>query len=531
MASAFCQVSIAQEGPNRPRPQPPGTPLPPPPPPEQPGPNNVEQRLQTIIAQQNLQAIDPSSVNVLPATDAKVQLGKKLFFTKNLGGEQSVACASCHHPSLGGGDDISLSVGISAVNAIDLPAEDLLGHGRFNGDNLYPVVPRNAPTIFNIALYQRGLFWDSRVERLRNGAIVTPDSAVDANGRRAPDSNLSANTTLANAQARFPVTSVEEMRGDFAQGQNNQSLRTALVDRLNNDIANISSTWPQEFSQVFGDQQVTTDRVFDAIGEYERSMLFVNNPWSRYLAGDSNALTDDQKIGAVLFFTPSQQNGAGCSACHNGANFTDSRHHLVAFPQIGIGKGNVSQTATSQDFGRENVSNNSNDKFHFRTPSLLNVAATAPYGHTGAYQSLEEAIAHYNNPRQAIDRLFAARNQQPFVDGEAPYCQLPQIQALMTKHNIICEEVFSDSYANSIEVAQYLQAAVANQVPASAPLRARINLSPIQIQQVASFLHALTDPCVESRSCLAPWTLDDNDVATFPDDHALEAVDANGQAL
>lgn len=529
---------FAQEGPRRPPPQqPPGQPQPQPPgqpqPPSrtEPTDENIDEQLQNIISQQNILPIELSNIDVLPVSDQKVQLGKKLFFSKNLGGEQSAACVSCHHPMLGGGDELSLSVGVDAVDELDNQAHDLLGHGRFNENNNHPVVPRNAPSLFNIALYNQGLFWDSRVERTRNGAILTPDSTIDQQGRRRPDQNIPPGATLVNAQARFPVTSGEEMRGSFAASSNNQTLRSALVARLNNDIDNISTTWPSEFSQVYGDQEVTINRVFDAIGEYERSMLFVNNPWQSYLSGNTQAISDSQKQGAILFFTPSQQGGAGCVACHNGNNFSNSRHHLVAFPQIGVGKGNPSTTETSQDFGRENITGNSNDRYHFRTPSLLNVAVTAPYGHTGAYQTLEEVVEHYNNPRRAIERLFAARDNQAPINNNSPFCRLPQIEQLMVKHNVNCEDVFSDSFANSIEIANYLQAARNNNIIASAPLRARPNLSPFQVSLVVDFLHTLTDPCVESRECLNPWLLDDNDLATFPDSQALPAKDKFGNVL
>jgi hypothetical protein len=68
-----------------------------------------------------------------------------------------------------------------------------------------------------------------------------------------------------------------------------------------------------------------------------------------------------------------------------------------------------------------------------RVPTLLNVAVTAPYGHADAYQTLEEVVNHYNSPRRAINRLFAAQGNQAFVDGVAPFCQLPQVVDLMQK--------------------------------------------------------------------------------------------------
>ncbi|WP_448549125.1 cytochrome-c peroxidase [Thalassotalea fusca] len=499
-------------------------------------PQQTEQRLQEVINALALRPIDTATVNTLPVEHAKVQLGKKLFFTKNLGGEQDAACVSCHHPSLGGGDNLSLSVGINAIDMLSNTAHDLLGIGRFNGidtndsTNL-PVVPRNAPSIFNIALFQRGLFWDSRVERVRNNRVVTPDSPLTQQGRRIPDPNLLPDVTLAAAQARFPVTSVEEMRGQFAPDENNQTLRNSLSARLSNQLDNIASQWPSEFALAYGDDTITPDRIFDAIGEYERAMIFVDSPWNEYLSGNSDALTEQQKIGATLFFTPPNQGGAGCVSCHSGANLSDERHHLTAFPQIGVGKGNTSTTQTSQDFGRENVTGDIADRFHFRTPSLLNIEVTAPYGHAGAYQTLEEVIEHYNNPDRAIDRLFAAQGNVPFVNGVAPYCRLPQINALLDKNSQNCEDIFADAYQNSKDITQYLQLAINNQVPARAPLRIRPNLNREQVLAIAAFLRALTDPCVKNRECLSPWIVEQQGQASFPDDKPVIAVDQHGDLL
>lgn len=539
--STIATITYAQEAPRRPPPEnrqenrvaPPVQPIQTNQPPLRQRPNDPqlpavpEQQLQAIITNQNIISIDQETLNLPTIDSPKAQLGKQLFFTKNLGGDQSAACVSCHHPALGGGDNLSLSVGVAAVNELDQSSHDLLGHGRFNdnGVNNLPAVPRNAPTIFNIGLLTRGLFWDSRVETARNGGIFTPDSEVNEQGQRRPDTNLPLGTTLAAAQARFPVTSRDEMRGEFLTNSENEELRNALAQRFDNSNEGFNALWPSAFANVYETTEISFSQIADAIGEYERSMVFINNPWQEYLAGNTDALSNQQKSGAVLFFSPTNQGGAGCVACHRGNSFSDSRHHLVAFPQIGAGKGNESTTATSQDFGRENITNNPNDKYHFRTASLLNVAATAPYGHSGAYQTLEEVVNHYNNPRASIERLFAAQGNVPFSDGEAAYCQLPQIALLIQKNNLTCESVFPDAYQNSIAVTEYLQQARNNDVNATAPFRARVRLSPLQVDDVVAFLHALTDPCVESRECLSPWIVDENDVASFPDDQPLVAHD------
>jgi len=108
---------------------------------------------------------DPAEGLDLPSIDDPLAaLGRKLFFSKSLGGDRDSACVSCHHPVLGGGDGLALSIGVGA----DDP--DLLGPGRTHPDGEL-TVPRNAPTTFNVALWQKGLFWDSRVEQLDDDNI------------------------------------------------------------------------------------------------------------------------------------------------------------------------------------------------------------------------------------------------------------------------------------------------------------------------------------------------------------------------
>jgi cytochrome c peroxidase len=498
--------------------------------------NDTNTVLRTLINQQNLQAVDPTDFDLPSPSDPKVHLGKQLFFSKNLSGEQSAACVSCHHPVLGGGDNLSLSIGVDAVNINQQSSHDLLGHGRFHGEsvNNLPLVPRNAPTVFNTLLEQRNLFWDGRVEALPNGGIATPDSVVNRQGRRLPDANIPQNATLPDAQARFPLTSEAEMRDQFLPGIDNQTLREALVKRFDNSLAEFNSTWPQAFELAYGDPEVSVDRIAESIGEYERSMLFVNNPWQAYLAGNDDAMSEQQKQGALLFFRTTGQGGGGCNVCHNGPDFSDSRFHLVAFPQIGPGAGDNSGLGDTDDFGREKVSGSAADRYHFGTPSLLNVAATAPYGHSGSYATLQEVVRHYINPARAVDNFFAAQNGQAFEQGpagSAPFCHLPQIAEITNKNSVQCEELYPDAYANSVAATEHLQQARNNRVVASSPLRNNARLNGQEVQQIVAFLTALTDPCVTDRDCLTPWIIDDASAADHPDTLPLIAHDENGTAL
>jgi len=463
---------------------------------------NADVKLQSIITAAALTG-DPSTGRILPSvTDAKVQLGKKLFFTKGLGGNDDSACVTCHHPSLGGGDDLSLSIGVGA----EIP--DLLGPGRFHDSQAVlndggefdggPTVPRNAPTTFNIAMWDQALFHDGRVESLgktpgANGndglGIRTPDSAF---GVADPE----AGATLATAQSRFPITSPEEMRGfTFEAGNTNAELRTALEAKLT-----AMGGWDSEFTDVYGNATITAARIADAIGEYERSQVFVNTPWKAYVEGDKNAISDSAKKGAIMFFSSIADGGANCASCHSGDFFTDEQYHVLATPQIGRGKGNDNGTLTNDDFGRFRESGDAADMYRFRTLSLMNVEVTGPWGHAGAYTKLENMVKHMLNPASAI--------------ANYDFNQLnPTIQA-------------ADMLTNTQFALDQLEQ---NRVNNVSGVHRVVAFSEEDVTDIVEFLKTLTDPCVKSRDCLAPWIPNAGD--TNPDGLRLNAIDNTGSFL
>ena len=168
----------------------------------------LDAELQLIIAEEGLTG-DPAAGRDLPTIEEPIaQLGKKLFFTQALGGDMDSACASCHLPTLGGGDDLPLSIGVGA------PEPELLGPGRSHPEMEF-TVPRNAPTTFNIALWDKVIFHDGRIESLGG----TPGAnGADGMGIRTPEVALGkadplAGSNLTMAQSRLPTTSPDEMRG------------------------------------------------------------------------------------------------------------------------------------------------------------------------------------------------------------------------------------------------------------------------------------------------------------------------------
>jgi cytochrome c peroxidase len=460
----------------------------------------LDAELKSLITQQSLTG-DPTAGRALPnISEPLSHLGMLLFFSKGLGGDQDAACVSCHHPFLGGGDALSLPVGVAA----EFP--DLLGPGRSHlsgaeGFDGGPTVPRNAPTTFNIALWDQVLFHDGRVESLTKtpgangteGQIRTPDSPfglADAN----------AIGTLTAAQARFPMTSPEEMRGfDFEAGQANAEVRSHLAARFAGVLNELpENRWLDAFRVGFrqptgsAEELITFDNIIKAIAAYENSQVFIDTPFKRYVDGNTNALSGEAKLGALLFFGE-----AGCSNCHSGDFFTDEDFHVIAMPQIGRGKGDGKNS--DNDFGRFRETGLAEDRFAFRTPSLINVTVTGPWSHAGAYHDLIDVIRHHLNPRLAVENY-----------------DLTQLEPGTQTNNL---------FVNTMEAVEQLE-----NLRAQGQSRLQeVNLTDEQIGWLETFLQALTDICVADRDCLQRWVPGEGDAN--PDGLRIEAVDGTGEPL
>lgn len=465
---------------------------------------SIDDELDAIIAAEGLTG-DPAKAFDLPSPyEPEVELGKLLFFSKALGGGKTAACASCHHPYLGGGDGLSLPVGADAQNP------DLLGNGRKNHSGIFNN-PRNTPTVFNAWLWQKGLFWDSRVEALPQGGIRTPDSPFG-------QADANAGNSLLEAQAAFPVTSVEEMRtANFEPGQSNDTVRAHLAARLGDTGIGTGELdknhWRVLFEWVYGqpdnnEDVVNFDNIKRALASYEMSINLTDNPWFRYIKGDKNALNTAEKRGAKLFYTPPPEGGAGCGGCHKGDVFTNEDAFPVGFAQIGPGKGHGATAA--EDLGRGGESQLPFEMGAFRVPTLLNVGVTAPYGHAGTYQTLEQVVAHYNDFDTALPQ---------FVEQQA-WCELPQFSEQQS-----CLSLFPHAKEIANTIAANIQALRDQGGPAMLPL----HLNAEQKADLVAFLHSLTDPCTQSADCLRKWLPDP--LLGDPDNLQLRATNQRGLPL
>ena len=308
--------------------------------------------------------------------------------------------------------------------------------------------------------------------------------------RLTPKADLLAGDSLVQAQARFPITSTEEMRGEYLNTSLNQTLRRALAKRL-------QENWLSEFQKGFNQEEASVEELIteqnysEAIAAYEHSQVLINNPWKTYVEGDNNAISNEAKKGAKLFFTTQDKGGAGCASCHSGDFFTDEKAHNTGMPQIGLGKNNGK--TGSNDYGCELTTKLAKDKFRFRTPSLLNVEVTGPWGHAGAYTSLESVTEHMLSPYKSAGNYDIKQIKQKNINVK-------------------------DVKANTLEALNY-----------GIHLQPKPNVTKDDIRYLVSFLKSLTDPCVNDRACMSKWIPEAG--MNDPDGLMLHAVDASSGKL
>jgi cytochrome c peroxidase len=213
---------------------------------------------------------------------------------------------------------------------------------------------RNSPSVINSAYYTLQ-FWDGRAGTLEK-------------------------------QTEGPVANPVEMA---------HSLH-GVTERLLQDPTYIAA-----FEKAFGPGPITYEKVEKCIASFERTVLSGNSPFDRYYyGGDKSAMTEAQIRGLALFRDPKKGN---CESCHtigeHYALFTDNKFH-----NIGVGF----DIGVSNDKGRATISGNVQETGAYRTPTLRNVALTAPYMHDGSMKTLKDVMDFY----------VGAGNSNPYLDKE-----------------------------------------------------------------------------------------------------------------
>ncbi|MEJ2658082.1 MAG: cytochrome c peroxidase [Desulfobacterales bacterium] len=298
-----------------------------------------------------------------PITREKVKLGRKLFFDRRLSLNETMSCAMCHIPEQGfTNNELATAVGIE---------------GR--------TVRRNAPTIYNVAFFSN-IFHDGRDTRLEF-QIWQPMLAFNE---------------MANPSIGYVV---EKIRG--------------LLD------------YKGLFESAFAGRGPGVETIGMAIASYERAIVSGNSPFDRWYFGKQEpAITESAKRG-FNFFTGK----AGCAVCHviqkDHALFTDDRFHNTGLGWKFSTGGDQAQipvqvapgvkilvpkkvidsvgTPPPSDLGRYEVTQDPVDRWRYKTPTLRNVALTAPYMHNGVFGTLKEVVSFYNKggiPNPQLDPVI-----------------------------------------------------------------------------------------------------------------------------
>jgi cytochrome c peroxidase len=207
---------------------------------------------------------------------------------------------------------------------------------------------RSAPTVINSA-YNDLQFWDGRASSLEE-------------------------------QAKGPIANPIEMANTHEE----------VVRRLK-----AIPGYREQFRLVFGTEEITIDHVARAIATFERTVLSGNSLYDRFQAGDPTALSPSAQRGMQLFF-----GRARCSGCHAGPNLGGE-----GFANTGVG-----MAKPAPDWGRFEVTRREEDRGAFKTPTLREIAATAPYMHDGSLDTLEAVVEYYN--RGGIRTLYDGRPNQ-----------------------------------------------------------------------------------------------------------------------
>ena len=365
-----------------------------------------------------------------PVDAAQAALGRFLFYDKILSGNQNIACATCHHHDHASSDGLSLGVGEGGVG---LGPKRVFGEPGITQNRR---IPRHSPTLFNLGAREfTRLFHDGRVF----------EDPTDATGFNSPAEEFLPEglTTVTAVQALFPLLSEVEMAGQTSENPVARAILrrqdyawNILVER----IQAINEYLPL-FRDAFADIKKATDisitHIANAIGAFVNSEWRADSsPFDAYLRGDEAAFGVIEKRGLELFYGK-----GGCAACHSGKFQTDHEFHAIAMPQFGPGRTRMFDPVV-RDRGRINETDEREDSHKFRTPSLRNVAISAPYGHTGAYRTLEAVVRHHLNP------VAAFRTYDPGQTILPPEARLAKVDFLVFENTV---EQASIIAANELE--------------------------------------------------------------------------------
>lgn len=356
-----------------------------------------------LVARLKLEAMPEMAVpESNPSDSARIELGRLLFFDPIQSAGRDVACGTCHLPRLAFTDGRDLPAGPSGTG---------FGPDRVLSDPHMVPESRNSMTVIN-AGFNRFLrqstsegfmFWDGRRRGLENLVTLPQREFSEMRGDRYPP-EAALDTVVRRLRG------IEEYERRFG----------AAFPEMGRRVASGAA-----------ESAIDSAGISMVLAQFIRSLKSTDSRYDRFVAGDPSALSPAQQRGLVLF-----HGKARCASCHSGPMFSDFGFHVVGAKQLGPGF----QETPHEDFGRWNATRLDADRYRFRTPSLRNVAHTAPYMHSGGYATLREVVEFFDRgggdhphvPRERLETVplgLSSREVDDLVAFLEALTDLPAVQA------------------------------------------------------------------------------------------------------
>jgi len=334
-----------------------------------------------------------------PISAAKVQLGKLLFHETALASDgnftetvNTYSCASCHHAQ--GGFQANLPQGIGDGGM----GFGTTGEGRqfnpFCEISKIDVQPIRTPTAMNGA-YQSNMLWNGQFGatgvNVGTEALWPDEGPISVN--KMGFEGLEVQAVAGLSVHRFGLSLSE----DFIMDNEYQELF---------DVAFFDVPEEERYSKVTGGL---------AIAAYERTLLANQAPFQQWLKGDLNAMSDQQKNGALVFFDN------GCVSCHNGPALNSMEFHAFGFNDLFTGSYggaeviNVDASAKEHK-GRGGFTQVAADEFKFKVPQLYNLKDSRFYGHGSSFEDLESLVRYKVNGIPQNPNVPASQISSSFID-------------------------------------------------------------------------------------------------------------------
>lgn len=340
----------------------------------------------------NLAAIPQDPLN--PLTPEKVELGKMLFHETGIAlapmrdiAKGTFSCASCHFAGAGFQAGRFQGIGDGGIG-FGLNGEGRVKNALYAGDDL-DVQPIRSPTIMNGA-YQKNMLWNGHF-----GATGVNVGTEDA----------------------WTIGTPKENNFLGFEGLETQAIAGLTVHRMVIDSALVYETsYKGMFDAAFpnspANERYTLQNAALAIAAYERIVLSNQAPFQKWLAGEKTAMSDTEKLGAILFFGE-----AGCANCHNSPALNSMEFHALGLKDLVDYPEETFKTAPDnpQNLGRGGFTGNASDNYKFKVPQLYNLKDSPFYGHGASIHSIREMVEYFNNGIAENTNVPANQLAQEFI--------------------------------------------------------------------------------------------------------------------